>query len=302
MDLEPCDTHQRRLSHSDISQYSDGSTSTVVPSPALTNEQHFKDLDQSPRPFLSPWQSPNNTYRSPSSPGTPNWDRSGRYQRWKDPSWKSHVDDGDEELQPLKPAFQDHLLHSKQRSTTGIQRPHRRGPLTCNAAKAVYKSRHDFLPIGLLVCSIYSTVMSALWLGLSVKRQRWVRFYTTDEGIASPRADLVFALIAKSIEITFVTVFIAYLGQYLSHRAHLPKSSRGVSLAEMSMRTWITQPGSIVTNLANLWHTAKSSLGVVSLVAALLAMLYTTASNTLGKCFTLVCLSIVYTHTYHQNL
>ena len=116
------------------------------------------------------------------------------------------------------------------------------------------------------------------------------------EGIAPAAAKLAFPFLAKTIEISFVTVFIAYLGQCLSRRAHHPSSSRGVSLAEMSMRTWLTQPSTIFARFENLGHTAKSWLGVASLVAALLATLYTTASNTLGKCFNRVLFTAIFGH------
>ena len=92
--------------------------------------------------------------------------------------WKSHVDDGDEELMPLKAASQEYLPQQKQRSTTDMQKAQRTEHLAtksrasqCTAAQGVCKSRSDFSSIGLLVSSIYSTMMSALWLGLAAKRQ-----------------------------------------------------------------------------------------------------------------------------------
>lgn len=305
MDSELWDIHRPKLSRSNISQSSDASTSTVVPSPVSTNEQHFASLGQSPRAFLSPRDSHTNA-SSPSTPGTPHWDRfsTRTYQRWNVPSWKSHVDDGDEELRPLKPASREYLPQQKQRSTTDMQQAHGTAHVAtmsrasqCTAAKGVCKSRYGFSSVLLLISSIYSTMMSALWLGLAAKRQVWGKIYMTDEGIASAAAKLAFPLLAKTIEISFVTVFVAYLGQKLSRRAHNPSSSRGVSLAEMSMRTWITQPSTIFGRVANLGHTATSWLGVVSLVAALLAMLYTTASNTLGESFSILRIFVLYTHT-----
>ena len=139
--------------------------------------------------------------------------------------------------------------------------------------------------------------MSVLWLALAAKRQVWGSIFMTRESIGSAAAKSAFPFLAKTIEISFVTVFVAYLGQCLSRRAHDPNSLRGVSLAEMSMRTWLTQPSTIFARVEVLGHTAKSWLGVVSLVAALLATFYTTASNTLGKCFNLVCLTVTFTHT-----
>ena len=48
-------------------------------------------------------------------------------------------------------------------------------------------------------------------------------------------ATLVTAIIAKTIELSFVTVFISCLGQILTRRS-LIKRSGGTTLAEMTMR------------------------------------------------------------------
>lgn len=53
-------------------------------------------------------------------------------------------------------------------------------------------------------------------------------------------ASLLAAGFAKSIELSFVTVFVTFLGQVLSRRA-LIKRSRGITISEMSMRQWIMQ-------------------------------------------------------------
>jgi hypothetical protein len=58
---------------------------------------------------------------------------------------------------------------------------------------------------------------------------------------------------------------------------------RGVTLSELSMWRWVVQPGTLITH----WETAKyagvSLLGILSLVSALLATLYSSASTALGK-------------------
>lgn len=93
-------------------------------------------------------------------------------------------------------------------------------------------------------------------------------------------ASTLFALIAKTIELSFVTVFVTFLGQVLSRRS-LMKASRGVTIAELTMRTWVIQPGFMITHWQYLQHAAITILGTIALTAAFVAMLYTTASDAL---------------------
>ena len=86
--------------------------------------------------------------------------------------------------------------------------------------------------------------------------------------------------IAKTIELSFVTVFVAFLGQVLSRRA-LIKRSKGITIAEMSMRSWVMQPGTMITHFETLRYAALTFLGLIALLGALVAMLYTTASDAL---------------------
>ena len=95
-------------------------------------------------------------------------------------------------------------------------------------------------------------------------------------------ASLLVAAFAKSIELTFVTSFVAFLGQLLSQRA-FRKNSRGITVAEMQMRTWILQPGTLFTHAAAVRYAVFTFLGILAFFAALLAMLYTTASDALGE-------------------
>jgi hypothetical protein len=48
---------------------------------------------------------------------------------------------------------------------------------------------------------------------------------------------------AKLIELSFVTAFVAFLGQVLSRRAFMKDHGRGVTLSELSMWRWVVQPG-----------------------------------------------------------
>ncbi len=51
------------------------------------------------------------------------------------------------------------------------------------------------------------------------------------------------AFLAKTIEISFVAVFVTFLGQVLTRRS---MSRGGINLAQMAMRSWVTQPGALL--------------------------------------------------------
>ena len=77
-----------------------------------------------------------------------------------------------------------------------------------------------------------------------------------------------------------MTVFVSFLGQVLSHRAFV-KDSRGITIAEMSMRVWVQQPGTMITHWEAVRYAGLTFLGAISLTAAFIAMLYTTESDAL---------------------
>ncbi|KAM0335848.1 hypothetical protein ACHAQA_000898 [Verticillium albo-atrum] len=107
---------------------------------------------------------------------------------------------------------------------------------------------------------------------------RWGRVISTNGGIAPATASVVCTLFAKTIEMSFVTVFISFLGQVLSRRAFV-KKSKGMTLAEMNMRNWVIQPGSLITHWETIPYAGITFLGVVSLIATVAATFYTTASE-----------------------
>lgn len=85
--------------------------------------------------------------------------------------------------------------------------------------------------------------------------------------------------LARPIEISFGTVFVALIGQVLSTRAIGTKKS--VRLAEILMRSWVIQPGSMLTHWESVLYAFNTWLGQVALLVAILVMLYTTASDAL---------------------
>ena len=131
--------------------------------------------------------------------------------------------------------------------------------------------------------AIYSSVFSGLWLLIAIRKPRYGRHITTTGKLTPSTASLLCAAFAKSIELSFVTVFVTFLGQVLSRRAFRTRS-KGVTIAEMTMRAWIMQPGTLITHWETVRYAALTFLGMVSLTAALMAMVYTTASDALGEC------------------
>lgn len=115
---------------------------------------------------------------------------------------------------------------------------------------------------------------------MALAKPRYGSYVTEHGNLAPSTASLLTAGFAKLIELSFVTVFVSMLGQILSRRAFV-KQSRGVTIAEMQMRTWIMQPGTMITHRETVRYAGWSILGVIALVTALMSMLYTTASDAL---------------------
>ncbi|THX73249.1 hypothetical protein D6D05_07482 [Aureobasidium pullulans] len=151
---------------------------------------------------------------------------------------------------------------------------------SCAAHQHFHHSRRNWLSVTILVLAVYSTIMSGIFLVLALRgpRYNWIR----KGGRMTPYiADMLTAFFAKTIELSFATVFVSFLGQVLSRRAFMKNQGRGITLAEMDMRSWVMQPGTMITHFEALKSSILSLLGILSLVAAVVAMLYTTASESL---------------------
>ncbi|KAF3058167.1 hypothetical protein GL218_05874 [Daldinia childiae] len=157
-----------------------------------------------------------------------------------------------------------------------------RPPLDCHSRRDVYIKHWSWEYIVLALLSLYSTLLSGLWFITSIYQPRYGRGISSSEGwkMAPSTATLVCTLVAKTIEISFVTVYVALLGQVLTRRAFI-KKAKGVTLAEMTMRNWVIQPGSLLTYWEGVPYAAMTILGGVSLLATLCSLFYTTASDAL---------------------
>lgn len=151
---------------------------------------------------------------------------------------------------------------------------------SCPTSSTVLQRRFGWVPVTIFVLAIYATALSGLYLAVAFWKPRWT---TVGDGrnIAPSTATLLSAFLAKTMELAYVTICVAFLGQVLSRRA-LVENSRGVSISDMSMRAWIMQPGSMIVHWETLRHSALTFLGLIALTASLVAMLYTTAAEALG--------------------
>ncbi|MCJ1473189.1 hypothetical protein MMC13_001840 [Lambiella insularis] len=154
-------------------------------------------------------------------------------------------------------------------------------PTFCRSKKNIYRGRGHWLYVTILILAFYSTTLSALWLAVAARKPRFGHMINTSAGLLSPmNASTLTAAFAKTIELSFVTVFVAFVGQVLSRRAYI-RQSKGITIAEMSLKSWVTQPGTIFTSWHSLHYVGSSILGCISFLAVVVAVFYTTASATI---------------------
>ena len=140
------------------------------------------------------------------------------------------------------------------------------------------KRKWNWFSIIILILSIYSTAFSAIFLALATLNVHYSNI--NDNGqLSLSTASLLCAAFAKTIEISFVTVFVAALGQGLTDIAKR-KRSKGISIADLLLRQWIQQPGSLITHWRSVSH-ATTYLAIATVAATVLSTLYTTASDAL---------------------
>ncbi|KAJ5301953.1 hypothetical protein N7508_006816 [Penicillium antarcticum] len=155
--------------------------------------------------------------------------------------------------------------------------PH--SPTKCPNRTTVLQKRLSWIPLTIFVLALYATIFSGIYLAIALRKPRWSNISSGGPMVPST-ANLLSAFFAKTIELAYVTVCVAFLGQVLSRRA-LMTDSRGISISDMNMRAWIMQPGSMIVHWETLRYSALTFLGAIALVATFVAMLYTTAAQAL---------------------
>ncbi|KAI4245657.1 MAG: hypothetical protein LQ352_006535 [Teloschistes flavicans] len=194
-----------------------------------------------------------------------------------DEDW-GHDDSQNEPFQPFKADSETESL--RRQGPPPTVRSFEPPETECRSKQKLHHGKGNWLAVSVLILSVYSTSLSGLWLGAAIAKPRFGHGITSTGKFPLATASLVAAGIAKSIELSFVTVFVTFLGQVLSRRA-LIKRSRGITISEMSMRQWIMQPGTLITHWQAVRYAALTLLGMISLLGALTAMFYTTASDAL---------------------
>jgi len=165
-------------------------------------------------------------------------------------------------------------------SDMGLLSP-RKVDAACPTHSDILTSPWSWISVPLLFLALYSTAFSGIFLGIALAKPRWGDKVGTNGHLSFANASLLSAIFSKTVEISFVTVFVALLGQVLTRRAFSKRDGTGgISIAEMNMRTWIMQPGSLLVNLKAVQY-ANSFLGGIVLISAFSATWYTTASEAL---------------------
>lgn len=108
----------------------------------------------------------------------------------------------------------------------------------CAAHSDIHSRGKSWTSVSVLCLCIYSTIFSGIWFFIAVLRPRYGERIKTNGSLSPTTASILFAAFAKTIELSFVTIFVGFLGQVLSRRS-LIRSSDGVTVAELTMRTWV---------------------------------------------------------------
>lgn len=152
----------------------------------------------------------------------------------------------------------------------------------CTSTHHFKKGFSNWLAISIVLLSIFSTVFSGAFLGLALGGPRYPGNIIGPHGhLTVSNAAFLTSLFAKLIELSFVTIVVAFLGQSLARRVYKKQEHPGVTLAEMNMRTWIMQPGNMFIQWETVKYAGVSVLGILALISAIMATLYTSAATAL---------------------
>lgn len=113
----------------------------------------------------------------------------------------------------------------------------------CNSSKDFKQSMFRWPANGILVLSILSTGLSCLFFVVAIHGPRYGERIGTNGVLTASTSAFLTSFLAKIIEVSFLTVVVAYIGQNLARKAYSVESPDGVSFAEISMRHWAVQPG-----------------------------------------------------------
>jgi hypothetical protein len=169
-------------------------------------------------------------------------------------------------------------------STANLLRSDRPQSMACPTSKDILIKPWSAINLFMLFLALYTFVFSGVFLGIALAKPRWGHRIGKD-GMSPSTATLLSALFSKTTELSFVAVLVTTIGQILSRRAIARKSAmgpKGITIAEMTMRSWILQPGLIFTHVSSLKYAGPTMLGVLVLVSTFAATFYTTACEALA--------------------
>lgn len=156
------------------------------------------------------------------------------------PTKEDRCDDEQEEYLHSNPSLYQRFTANSDREPLEKGLSPTDADFECRLKNRPESSRSSWLAVSVLILAIYSTVFSGIWLVIAIKKLYYGHIVSRGK-ISITTASTLFTAFAKSIELSFVTVFVAFIGQVLSKRALL--QPRGVTMSEMTMRSWVMQPG-----------------------------------------------------------
>ncbi|PPJ50981.1 hypothetical protein CBER1_06840 [Cercospora berteroae] len=152
----------------------------------------------------------------------------------------------------------------------------------CPSKKSYKHGRFsNWISMTILTLAIFSTVFSLIFLIIALRGPKYGRKIRNGGSLTPSSAAFLTSFFAKLIELSFVTVVVAFIGQALARRAFKLERARGITLAELNMRAWILQPGTMLTQWESVKYAGISFLGIVSFLGAVFAILYTSAATAL---------------------
>ncbi|KAI7632840.1 hypothetical protein KC343_g3257 [Hortaea werneckii] len=152
---------------------------------------------------------------------------------------------------------------------------------SCRSRKHIKRKIGGCPSVTILVLAVFSTALSAIFLVIALLGPRYRRLVHTNGPLTPSSAAFLTSFLAKMIELSYITVLVAFIGQALARRAFKQEQARGVTLAELSMRGWVQQPGTLFTQWESVRYAGVSILGLISLLGAINGMLYTSAATAL---------------------
>lgn len=155
----------------------------------------------------------------------------------------------------------------------------------CPTHGDLLKTHWSGFTLMILFLALYSTIFSAVFLAIALVKPRWGHRIGPQGALSYDTATLLSALFSKMVELSFATTYVVTLGQILTRRAlaksHFSRTNKGISIADVNMRLWIMQPGTLFTHFTGAKYAVTTFLGMSALVAAIAGVFYTTAAEAL---------------------